>query len=202
MLLAVAMSAAAAAPSVRLYPELNDPFANPAQQRAWTKPPRALTVSAAPPPPQPHSPGHPTHPALNWSDWQPNKPHWSAYRGGLSSSALDSYNESGLGDVVWPQWPVLVDHTPTGNTSLKAELEDMARRGLWLTDISNYVPGDPSECDPASYRHISGVCEYHLPRSVQDLLNETMGERFTGMDNGEQVSAHDMLRCRPDARMP
>eukprot|EP01050_Picozoa_sp_SAG11_P003444 SAG11_NODE_194_length_12858_cov_28.436946_2_plen_327_part_00 len=54
------------------------------------------------------------------------------------------------------------------------------------------VPGDPSDCDPTeadhpgSERHISGVCEYHLPRATQDLLGEVLGERFVGMDNGEQ----------------
>lgn len=113
---------------------------------------------------------------------QPNKPHWSAYRGDLSDAALDAYNASGLGDVVWPQWPVLADQN---KSVLTARLRDMKRRGLWLTDISNYVPGDPSECDPAA-DGISGVCEYHLPRSVADELNDTMGELFTGMDNGEQ----------------
>jgi hypothetical protein len=47
--------------------------------------------------------------------------------------------------VVWPQWPALLDNA----TELRRQLEDFKRRELWLVDISNYVPGDPSDCDPS-----------------------------------------------------
>jgi hypothetical protein len=141
------------AAALELYPLANDPFASPTGTRAWTKPPQGLAA---------------------------NKPHWSAYRGDLSAAALDNYNASGLGDVVWPQWPVLT------SPALATELAGVQKRGLWLTDISNYVPGDPSDCDPHDAIHLNGVCEYHMPRAVTDLLNESLGERFTGMDNGEQ----------------
>ena len=149
-------------PPFALYPLANDPFANPAQVRAWTKPP---------------------------SGWAERKPHFCAYRGGLAASGLDTYQNASLGDVVWPQWPVLaLDDLAT----LRLQLEDIRKRGLWLVDISNYVPGDPSDCDPTeaehpgSTRHISGVCEFHLPRATLDLLQEVLGERYVGMDNGEQ----------------
>ena len=49
LLLAVPMLGAAVGASVNLYPHLNDPFANPLQQQAWAKPPRALSVRALPP---------------------------------------------------------------------------------------------------------------------------------------------------------
>ena len=47
--------------------------------------------------------------------------------------------------MVWPQWPALLDNA----TELRRQLEDFKRRELWLVDISNYVPGDPSDCDPS-----------------------------------------------------
>eukprot|EP01050_Picozoa_sp_SAG11_P003445 SAG11_NODE_194_length_12858_cov_28.436946_3_plen_173_part_00 len=122
-----------------LYPLAPDPFTNPAQIRAWTKPPQG---------------------------WATNKPHFCAYRGGLAASGLDTYQNASLGDVVWPQWPALVlpsDPSPVSATqhaglndfeshpgppaqteqvddltTLKAQLEDFRKRGLWLVDISNY----------------------------------------------------------------
>ena len=47
--------------------------------------------------------------------------------------------------MVWPQWPALLDNA----TELRQQLENFKRRELWLVDISNYVPGDPSDCDPS-----------------------------------------------------
>ena len=50
-----------AAAAVSLYPLANDPFANPLQQQAWTKPPQGLSVRngffSSPPPLS-----HPSHP--------------------------------------------------------------------------------------------------------------------------------------------
>lgn len=57
------------------------------------------------------------------------------------------------------------------------------RPWLWLADVSNYVPGDRSVCDPPPP---SSVCEYHAPRRTLELLGAQLGDRFTGMDNGEQ----------------
>lgn len=152
---AAAAAVAAPAAAVAVYPASFDPFTNPLRRMSWVQPPRA---------------------------WANSTCHFSAWRGGLGADALDKYNASGLGDVIWPQWPVLIANEST----LRTQLQGLKARGLWLTDISNYVPGDPSDCNPSDARGISGVCEYHTPRRVQDLLNETLGERFTGMDNGEQ----------------
>ena len=144
---------------VQLYPSRNDPFSNPAQQRAWTKPPNL---------------------------WASPKPHFAGYRGPLNGTLLDAYNATGLGDAVWPTWQVLA----TGSLDeLRVQLQDFARRGLWLVDLWGYIPGDPDNChrastDPAAVT--SGTCEYHLPRAVQELASETLGERFGGLDVGEQ----------------
>ena len=144
--------------AIQLYPHINDPFANPWQQRAWTKPP---------------------------SSWSSSLPHFSGYRGSLNGSQLDQYNSTGLGDVVWSTWRVL---DPGSLDQLRLQLKEVARRGLWLFDLAGYIPGTPDDChvnstDPLA---VSSLCEYHIPQPVQDILNETLGERFAGMDNGEQ----------------
>ena len=144
--------------AIQLYPHINDPFANPWQQRAWTKPP---------------------------SSWSSSLPHFSGYRGSLNGSQLDQYNSTGLGDVVWSTWRVL---DPGSLDQLRLQLKEVARRGLWLFDLAGYIPGTPDDChvnstDPLA---VSSLCEYHIPQPVQDILNETLGERIAGMDNGEQ----------------
>lgn len=119
-----------AAQSVRLYPDRNVPLANPAAARAWTKTPSGIG----------------------------ELPHFCAYRGCCDSNALDAYNRSGMGDVIWcvtrffyphstivsardphlrlirPQYPAL--------PSIVANAANLAQRGLWVVDVSNYVPGD------------------------------------------------------------
>ena len=47
-LTAVALLCLGAGAALDLYPHTNDPFANPLQQQAWVKPPRALSVSHRP----------------------------------------------------------------------------------------------------------------------------------------------------------
>ena len=100
--------------------------------------------------------------------------HWAGYRGGIVASGLDAYNASDLGDVVWPQFPVMY--------TIENTLQILQNRTwLYLSDISNYVPGDRDDCS-----HVGGVCEYHAPRATMDLIESKLGDRFTGMDNGEQ----------------
>ena len=145
--------------AIQLHPHISDPFANPWQQRAWTKPP---------------------------SSWSPSSPHFSGYRGSLNGSQLNQYNSTGLGDVVWSTWRVL---DPGSLDQLRLQLKEFSRRGLWQFDLVGYIPGTPDDChvkstDPMA---VSSLCEYHIPQpAVQDILNETLGERFAGMDNGEQ----------------
>ena len=100
--------------------------------------------------------------------------HWAGYRGGISAPSLDAYNASDLGDVVWPQFPIMY--------TIENTLEILQNRTwLYLSDISNYVPGDTDDCST-----VEGVCEYHAPRATIGLLESKLGDRFTGMDNGEQ----------------
>ena len=154
MLPLVLLLAARTGVATRLYPELNRPSDNPRQQQAWTKVPMSVAGSAE-------------RPCL-----------FAAYRGALDSpAALDAYNATRLGTVVWPQYPVLYD------PNLSATLDSLVTRGLWLADISNYVPGDMDTCSPTPP---IGVCEVRPARAITDLVVAKLGERFTGMDNGEQ----------------
>ena len=132
-----------------IYPHISLPHENPAQQRAWTK----------------------VSPAL-----LDGPPRFAGYRGAIDGTALDAYNRSDLGNVVWPQYPVMYN--------LNETIDELVRRPwLWLSDISNYVPGDTNVCHPTPP---IGVCEYHAPRATVELLQQKLGDRFTGMDNGEQ----------------
>ena len=69
---------------VRVFPWAVSPAQHPNQQRTWVNPPPGL------------GPAYGGSPA-----------HFAGYRGGISAAALDAYNASGLGDVVWPQYPVM-----------------------------------------------------------------------------------------------
>ena len=106
---------------------------------------------------------------------------FSGYRGGCDAAALASYRASGLGDILWPQYPILNQN----DAALEACLQRVADAGLAMVDVSNYVPGDTDVCDgspPAS----SSVCEYHLPPGKAAIATRVLGDSFTGMDNGEQ----------------
>lgn len=163
-------------PSVGAH--LGPPYACPAQRRTWAHPPQALG------------------PATGGMAVQ-----FAGFRGAISESALATYNQSGLGTVIWPQYNVMysVCDMPRSVRSFffvvtrshrraRQKLDDWIsllqdRPWLWLADISNYVPGDNGVCDPAPP---SSVCEYHAPQRSVDLLVARLGDRFTGMDNGEQ----------------
>ena len=106
---------------------------------------------------------------------------FSGYRGSCDPTALAAYNASGLGDVLWPQYPIFNQN----DVALKTCLQRVADAGLAMVDVSNYVPGDTDVCDgspPAS----DGVCEFHLPPAKAAIAERVLGESFTGMDNGEQ----------------
>ncbi len=85
---------------------------------------------------------------------------------------LDKYTlERRLGDVVWPSYPIL----------FAANLEELAReirrRNLFLFDIWGYVPGS----GPGGYWQ-----QFHPPAGVFEMLERVLGERWLGMDVGEQ----------------
>lgn len=55
---------------------------------------------------------------------------------------------------------------------------------LMVIDISQYVPGDTDICDEP--QDVDSVCEYHVRGAAYDVLKSRLGERWSGMDNGEQ----------------
>ena len=101
---------------VRLYPFAIPPSKHPNQARTLVHPPPELG------------------PAFGGKTAR-----WAGYRGGITASGLDAYNASNLGDVVWPQFPVMYSIEDTVGLIQN-------RSWLYLSDISNYVPGDTDEC--------------------------------------------------------
>ena len=88
---------------------------------------------------------------------------------------IDLFAKNGLGRVIWPSW----------NTIYFSNLDELAnvikQRDLYLFDFWGYVPGSGEyhtgndfwlqfRADPGQFR----------------ILEETLGERWLGMDNGEQ----------------
>ncbi|MFH1744308.1 MAG: hypothetical protein ABIH23_35345, partial [bacterium] len=76
-----------------------------------------------------------------------------------------------LGDVIWPSYSVLFGE------NLGDVLDEIARRDLFLFDIWGYVPGS----GPGGYWQ-----QFDPPEGVFDLLESKLGDRWLGMDVGEQ----------------
>lgn len=85
---------------------------------------------------------------------------------------LDAYTVTHrLGDVVWPAYPILF-------TENLGDLADaIKQRDLFLFDIWGYVPGS----GPGGYWQ-----QYHPPAGGFEMLESKLGERWLGMDVGEQ----------------
>jgi len=77
----------------------------------------------------------------------------------------------GLGEVIWPSYPVLFA------ANLAELAEEIRRRDLFLFDIWGYVPGS----GPEGYWQ-----QFEPPAGALPLLEERLGERWLGMDVGEQ----------------
>jgi len=76
-----------------------------------------------------------------------------------------------LGDVIWPAYPVLFAKNA-------ADLADeIKRRNLYLFDIWGFVPGS----GPGGYWQ-----QFKLPDGVLPMLESRLGDRWLGMDVGEQ----------------
>ena len=85
---------------------------------------------------------------------------------------LDRYTrEYALGRVVWPMLHVL--HMP----HLEEVVEELRKRDLFLFDLWSYVPGSSMEGIWSNITPPPGVVAY---------LERALGERFLGIDNGEQ----------------
>jgi hypothetical protein len=83
---------------------------------------------------------------------------------------LDQYSTNGLGDVVWPAYPILY---ATNLADLTAEI---AARGMYVMDIWGYLPGS----GPGYWQQFPV-----LPETLQ-LLETTLSNRWMGMNVGEQ----------------
>ncbi len=85
---------------------------------------------------------------------------------------LDRYTRTHhLGDIIWPSYPILFA------SNLGDLTTEIKRRKLFLFDIWGYVPGS----GPGGYWQ-----QYQPPPSVFRLLESKLGERWLGMDVGEQ----------------
>ncbi|GMV94836.1 MAG: hypothetical protein AMXMBFR82_46140 [Candidatus Hydrogenedentota bacterium] len=76
-----------------------------------------------------------------------------------------------LGDVIWPSYPIVFAE------NLDELADAIKRRDLVLFDIWGYVPGS----GPGGYWQ-----QFHPPAGVFDMLESKLGERWLGMDVGEQ----------------
>lgn len=85
---------------------------------------------------------------------------------------LDQYTRTHLlGEVIWPAYPIVFAK------NLGDLADEIKRRNLFLFDIWGFVPGS----GPGGYWQ-----QYKPPAGVFDLLESKLGERWLGMDVGEQ----------------
>ena len=86
---------------------------------------------------------------------------------------IDQYQNAGLGRIVWP-------HAGTIFYENLGELADVIKkRDLFLFDIWGYVPG-------SGPRESGGWTQFRADPASFRLLEEKLGPRWLGMDNGEQ----------------
>lgn len=87
-------------------------------------------------------------------------------------SLLDKYTKTyQLGDVLW------LFHDVLFASNLDELIESIRRRNLYLFDIWGYVPGSGP---PGVWQ------QFQPPPHVLPMLESQLGERWLGMDNGEQ----------------
>ncbi len=85
---------------------------------------------------------------------------------------LDKYVVSNhLGNLVWPNLSVL------NNKNLPDVVAEIKRRGLWLFDVWGYLPSGTAQ-------GVNGL--WRMPDGVTEMLERELGDRWLGMDNGEQ----------------
>ncbi len=85
---------------------------------------------------------------------------------------LDRYlNQFRLGNVVWPSYPIVFAE------NLPELADEIAARGAFLFDIWGFVPGS----GPGGYWQ-----QFRVPDGVFDMLESRLGDRWLGMDVGEQ----------------
>jgi hypothetical protein len=76
-----------------------------------------------------------------------------------------------LGNILWTAYPIIFGE------NLDDVADEIKRRGLFLFDVWGYVPGS----GPQDYWQ-----QFKPPYGVFDMLKSKLGERWLGMDVGEQ----------------
>lgn len=86
---------------------------------------------------------------------------------------IDRYTVSNrLGHIAWPNYGAIVDG------ELPRMVRTLKERGLVLFDPWGYVPGNDDSC--------GFWMQFHVPTGTFAMLERELGDRWTGMDNGEQ----------------
>lgn len=84
---------------------------------------------------------------------------------------LDRYVvQDRLGDIVWAHYGMLF------NKNAREQAEELKRRNLYLFDLWGFVPGS----GPGTWT------QFKRPDGVTEMFEEVLGDRWLGMDNGEQ----------------
>ena len=91
---------------------------------------------------------------------------------------MDKYvNEDKLGDFIWGYYR----HFLLPN--FKDIVREIKARNLWYFDIVGFIPGVAMGPNKELW---GGLTEIHLTPEEIDFVKSTLGDRFLGMDNGEQ----------------
>jgi len=87
-------------------------------------------------------------------------------------TSLDTYTvKYGLGNIIWPAYPFIF------RNDLPEVVQELKKRGLYLFDIWGFVPGS----GPGGYWQ-----QFVIPPGILNLFEKELGNRWLGMDNGEQ----------------
>jgi len=84
---------------------------------------------------------------------------------------LDLYERLNLGRVIWPVFYTLFAR------NFNELVEEIKKRGLFLFDIWGHIPGSSYE---GMWSHVMP------PKGMVEHLQQELGDRFLGIDNGEQ----------------
>lgn len=76
-----------------------------------------------------------------------------------------------LGDILWVSYPLVYQD------NLKEVVAEIKKRNLYLFDLWGYIPGS----GPGGYWQ-----QFVIPKGVLNLFETELGNRWLGMDNGEQ----------------